>query len=499
MKIAPYTPLLCLLLALFGCHSPKLSVSDLESGSVGQGGERVIFGSDDRREVYLHANDAYGQIARSAAAVLVNQSNIYVGNQGGVSLYGASLGYQQSLCSDERFVTQPTPGFCSATLIDENLVLTAGHCIDQSRCGTTKFVFNFYYDSPGQLAAMDSNDVYGCSEVVVRKLGYVGAKNLDYAIVRLDRAVLGRTPAQVEKNVSGVASGEGVVVIGFPSGLPAKIENGGTVQSTRSQTKDYFKATTDTFGGNSGSGVYNAAGVLVGILVRGANDYAYDASAGCYRAEQYGATAPASEDSTYAFNALTELCDELAWDGAICHTELPATTSEPGLPASWSCNPAYYGTSDGCDCACGAYDPDCDSGNQQLYNCSEGESCNEEGLCVSPPPQLPEEPSSEGWTCNVDYYGTADGCDCNCGVPDPDCDITGQQLYGCMAGETCSDAGACVAEEPVSAWACDPSYYDASDGCDCACGEVDPDCNKPNQLLYGCSTGQSCSDSGLCQ
>ena len=29
-------------------------------------------------------------------------------------------------------------------------------------------------------------------------------------------------------------------------------------------------------------------------------------------------------------------------------------------PADWDCAPAYYGSNDGCDCGCGAFDPDCD-------------------------------------------------------------------------------------------------------------------------------------------
>lgn len=33
-----------------------------------------------------------------------------------------------------------------------------------------------------------------------------------------------------------------------------------------------------------------------------------------------------------------------------------------------------------------------------------------------PPPEVPDE-----WTCNVDYYSTNDGCDCGCGALDPDC------------------------------------------------------------------------------
>jgi len=38
----------------------------------------------------------------------------------------------------------------------------------------------------------------------------------------------------------------------------------------------YFVANLDTYGGNSGSAVFNAkTGVIVGILVRGENDYIY--------------------------------------------------------------------------------------------------------------------------------------------------------------------------------------------------------------------------------
>ena len=96
--------------------------------------------------------------------------------------------------------------------------------------------------------------------------------------------------------------------MGFPSGIPAKIEDGGIVRSRRASTLDYFTADTDTFGGNSGSGVFNDNGILVGILVRGATDYVYDGGSGCYRANRISSGASASEDSSYAFQAVSELC-----------------------------------------------------------------------------------------------------------------------------------------------------------------------------------------------
>merc|ERR1719461_1217553 len=48
-----------------------------------------------------------------------------------------------------------------------------------------------------------------------------------------------------------------------------------------------------------------------------------------------------------------------------------------------------------------------------------------------------------GWTCSEWWYDALDGCDCNCGVWDPDCDVDGQYLYGCPSQDyTCQYNGA---------------------------------------------------------
>lgn len=46
------------------------------------------------------------------------------------------------------------------------------------------------------------------------------------------------------------------------------------------------------------------------------------------------------------------------------------------------------------------------------------------------------------WTCSAGYYNTSDGCDCNCGVPDPDCVKQAQYVYGCAA--ECTMSGVCA-------------------------------------------------------
>lgn len=58
--------------------------------------------------------------------------------------------------------------------------------------------------------------------------------------------------------------------------------------------------------------------------------------------------------------------------------------AEPTAPAGWTCASWYYNGSDGCDCACGMPDPDCAKLDQYLYGCASGQVCNQSGQCVAP-------------------------------------------------------------------------------------------------------------------
>ncbi|KAJ1638683.1 hypothetical protein T492DRAFT_857828, partial [Pavlovales sp. CCMP2436] len=152
-------------------------------------------------------------------------------------------------------------------------------------------------------------------------------------------------------------------------------------------------------------------------------------------------------------------------------------------PTSWTCSGAYYGAGDGCDCACGAIDPDCASPTSVLYRCpgtrAEGWTCS----ATATPRCVPTT-----WSCAASYYGTNDGCDCGCGAVDPDCASSSSTLYNCpgtrAAGWSCS-ANASPQCVPPS-WTCSASYFGANDGCDCGCGSVDPDCLSPTSVLYYC-------------
>lgn len=86
-------------------------------------------------------------------------------------------------------------------------------------------------------------------------------------------------------------------VIGHPCGLPQKYAPGAKVRDNT--PVPFFVANLDTYGGNSGSSVFNAGnGTVEGILVRGANDFISNGQ--CYVSLVCPTTGCRGEDVTRA-------------------------------------------------------------------------------------------------------------------------------------------------------------------------------------------------------
>ncbi|MFP2964427.1 trypsin-like serine peptidase, partial [Myxococcus sp. 1LA] len=122
----------------------------------------------------------------------------------------------ENLCSNQRFLNDPTPAFCSGVLIDDDLVLTAGQCIDTAAtCANTRIVFNFYRTSVTGLQTVTTADIFSCHSIIARQRDVVNGRGLDYAIVRLDRVATPRfTPAPVRTSTTPLSLNAGVSVIG---------------------------------------------------------------------------------------------------------------------------------------------------------------------------------------------------------------------------------------------------------------------------------------------
>ena len=89
----------------------------------------LVYGTDNRMDVYAHADATLRDRAMKSTVALMHASELITSNPDSLVFKTQTLGATYDLCTSERFRSDPVPAFCSGTLIDEALVLTAGHCI----------------------------------------------------------------------------------------------------------------------------------------------------------------------------------------------------------------------------------------------------------------------------------------------------------------------------------------------------------------------------------
>lgn len=309
-----------LMTGVTGCAAPDTRGSEAP----------VVYGTDDREDVYAHPSASLRTLAHESIVALIRNTRLEEQMDGGYERTPTlTLGEAYDLCADQRFIDQPTSAFCSGTLVAPDIVVTAGHCIETlSECQGTSFVFDYLYTADGVLAPLEADDVYGCTAILSRQDGV-----LDYAYLRLDREVVGHTPATLSPGVGStcrnVVDEEAVAVLGFGSGLPLKIDDGGAVTNPSSRGTNFFLTSLDTFAGNSGSGVFNTDGVLVGVLSSGLGDYRERAGEGCDEVNTLSETFGA-EQIGHLLPTLLRYCDDAAApDSTLCAA---AEAACPGGP-----------------------------------------------------------------------------------------------------------------------------------------------------------------------
>ena len=249
-------------------------LSGLTNLSLGQEEAAMIYDRDDRWPV-TWATDFQQRLASGVAALIRKERLIPVGQSNFYHLKGktlAELGYDPRM----RYADEVSAAECTGFLIDQDVLVTARHCIFDEQCNQDYvWVFN-YKDYGRRYYFIHQDDVYTCKKVLKQEKNV--NKGVDWAVLALDRPAVMQQPF-LYRQAGTVSPNQEVISFGFPSGMPMKIILDGRVVDN--SAPGFFTASLDAFVGNSGSPVVDpASGIVEGLLARGGLDYHTDQKTG---------------------------------------------------------------------------------------------------------------------------------------------------------------------------------------------------------------------------
>lgn len=246
----------------------------------------AIYGEDGRKEVF-QVTDNIKKLAHSTVALFIetpfssplrytldlDRDFFYA------KVEAPTLRARHWLCPEVPYNTQLAAASCSGVLVEQDVILTAGHCLlnrpfsNTKNCSDIKVAFDYSYaHSDMNPYALALDNLYQCKEIIkiVRE-----ENGPDWALIRLDRRVKKRTPLSVSQYSHQLHIGQELFTIGSPNGIPLKVALGGKV--TENSNKSLLLTSLDTFHINSGSPVFNAQTLEIeGIVIKGEEDFVLD-------------------------------------------------------------------------------------------------------------------------------------------------------------------------------------------------------------------------------
>jgi hypothetical protein len=225
-----------------------------------------IFGKDERKDWYDIPDE---NVKRNAAcAVAICKKGALSDNKDGFkTLKVRRHADANSLDRCWRFRAQPVASIMTGFLVTEDVVATVRHdVINNTKVKDIRFVFGYkmcHFTDPG--IRIPNENIYDGSERI--------CCGEDWALIRLDREVVGQEIAKFPKEERTIPDDQKVYAIGHPRGLPLKYSPGAKVCPGKNiKGRTYFEANLDTSMGNSGSPVFNIDHEVEGIVITSPED-----------------------------------------------------------------------------------------------------------------------------------------------------------------------------------------------------------------------------------
>jgi hypothetical protein len=156
---------------------------------------------------------------------------------------------------------------CTVTLVDPDKVISAGHCHSPAEALTSSVIFGYETNCDGSRPAGYSPRFHK----VAHALQFRYDSGFDYSLLLLKTAPAGIAPLQLRADLPAV--GEEVFGIHHPNGAVKKLSPPHAAYSTVTARDAFGVRVPRDFhvsGGSSGSGLFDKAGRIVGVLSNGA-------------------------------------------------------------------------------------------------------------------------------------------------------------------------------------------------------------------------------------
>src|SRR5262249_38762745 len=122
---------------VLGCSAPGET-------SLGSSRSEIVYGADDRLDLYEVDDRALRELALQSSLAALDPEDLTRKADGSSVISAPTLAELTNLCPSEPFGEEPSAASCSGVLVDDQLVLTAGHCFDErATCDERRWVFNY--------------------------------------------------------------------------------------------------------------------------------------------------------------------------------------------------------------------------------------------------------------------------------------------------------------------------------------------------------------------